>query len=213
MAVGLTVAVVSAGLLVMTRAGADTDRCTEFRAAARERAELVTGSGRDVLVIGDSYSVGLGVQPWLSWPTRLPGRVHVEGFSGSGFTRGASGCGASVSYADRAPRVGGYDVVVVEGGLNDVDQPAASLRRGFARLLARVGDRPVLVVGPARAPSRSAGAEVVDRRLARLASSYGVDYVSMLDEDLPYLDDNLHLTPAGHRQFGDRVAEALSSLG
>ena len=40
---------------------------------------------------------------------------------------------------------------------------------------------------------------------------YGVGYLSMLDADLPYLDDGLHLTAAGHRQFGDRVAAALSA--
>ena len=85
MAVGLIVAVVTAGLLVMARAGADTDRCNDRRTAARQRAQLVTGSGDAVLVIGDSYSVGLGVGADRSWPTRLPGRVQVDGFSGSGF--------------------------------------------------------------------------------------------------------------------------------
>lgn len=208
-AVGVTVAVVSAGLLVMTRAGADTDRCAGFRAAARERAELVTGSGPDVLVIGDSYSVGLGSHGWLSWPTRLDGRVHVEGFSGSGFSAGASPCGA-VSYADRAPRARDYDFVVVEGGLNDVDQPRSAVRRGFERLLERLDHDQVLVVGPATAPARAGGAVAVDALLARLSARYGVGYLSMLDADLPYLDDDLHLTPEGHRLFGDRVADALS---
>ncbi|PWN01295.1 hypothetical protein DJ010_19225 [Nocardioides silvaticus] len=208
-AVGLTVAVVSAGLLVMTHAGADTDRCAGFRAAARERAELVTGSGSDVLVIGDSYSVGLGAHAWLSWPTRLDGRVQVEGFSGSGFSEGASPCGA-VAYADRAPAARAYDLVVVEGGLNDVDQPRSAVRRGFERLMDRLAHDRVLVVGPASAPARAGGAVAVDAQLARLSERYGVAYLSMLDADLSYLEDDLHLTPEGHRLFGDRVAEALS---
>jgi acyl-CoA thioesterase-1 len=211
-AVGLTVAVVSVGLLVMTRAGADADRCAGFRAAARERAELVTGSGREVLVIGDSYSVGLGSHGWLSWPTRLDGRVHVEGFSGSGFSAGASPCGA-VAYADRAPRARSYDVVVVEGGLNDVDQPRSAVRLGFERLMERLDEERVLVVGPAPAPARADGAVAVDALLARLSRRYGVTYVSMLDADLRYLDDDLHLTPEGHRVFGDRVADALPAVG
>jgi lysophospholipase L1-like esterase len=29
--------------------------------------------------------------------------------------------------------------------------------------------------------------------------------------DLSYLDDGLHLTGAGHEEFGDRVAAALST--
>lgn len=216
MAVGLTVAVVTAGLLVMARAGADTDRCTDLRTAARERAELATGTGGDVLVIGDSYSVGLGVRASESWPTRLPGRVHVDGFSGSGFTRDASRCG-DLSYGARATRglPGEPGLVVVQGGLNDVDQTEAELVAGFERLLTALhdqgGDRRVLVVGPPSAPDRAHVVPEVDAALARLTEQYGVGYLSMLDADLPYLDDGLHLTTDGHRQFGDLVAAALST--
>jgi acyl-CoA thioesterase-1 len=51
----------------------------------------------------------------------------------------------------------------------------------------------------------------VDRELARLSLRAGVGYLSMADMDLPYLDDGLHLTAAGHEEFGDRVAAALRS--
>ena len=209
-AVGLTVAVATAGLLVVTRAGADTDRCAEFRAAARERAGLVTGSGRDVLVIGDSYSVGFGVAASQSWPTRLPGQVHVDGFSGSGFSRDASGCG-DFSYGARASRSlpDQPDLVVVEGGLNDFDQPRRAIRAGFAALMTELAGRQVLVVGPVPAPDRARAVPAVDAQLARLSEKYGVGYLSMLDADLSYLDDGLHLTAAGHREFGDRVAAAV----
>jgi acyl-CoA thioesterase-1 len=212
MAIGLVAVVAVAGLFVTSRAGADPSRCAGFRSAAAERADLITGSGQDVLVIGDSYSVGLGVDAADSWPTRLPGRVRVEGFSGSGFSRDASECGA-VSYADRAPRALAYDarIVVVEGGLNDADQPRAAIRRGFARLIAELGHRRMLVVGPAPAPERAAAVPAVDRELSRLSLRYGVGYLSMLDADLSYLDDGLHLTASGHDEFGDRVAAALST--
>ncbi len=211
MAVGLVVTVVTAGLLVMSRAGADTSRCAAFQRASAARADLVTGTGPDVLVIGDSYSVGLGTSAEASWPTRLPGRVHVAGFSGSGFSPQASECGA-VAFADRAPRpldAVDPDLVVVEGGLNDFDQPETAIRSGFERLMVQLGGRSVLVVGPVAAPSRADDVRAVDRLLARLARSWGVGYVSMLGADLPYLDDDLHLTPAGHEQFGDLVADAL----
>lgn len=208
----LVVAAVST--TVLARAGAGEDRCARTAERAADRAELVTGSGAEVLVIGDSYSVGAGVQPDESWPVRLPGRVRVDGFSGSGFTTGASACG-DVSYAVRArrsaTRAGG--LVVVEGGLNDTDQPLADLEAGFEALARTLGGRTVLVVGPAPAPRRrAADVAAVDAALARLAAAHGAAYLSMLDVELTYLDDRLHPDPAGHRVFGDRVAAEVARL-
>ena len=186
-------------------------RCERFTAAAAERRTADTGSGERVVVIGDSYSVGLGLdRPQRSWPDRLPGRVHVDGFSGSGFSASASPCGR-VSYADRAARAvrGGADLVVVEGGLNDVDRTDGAITRGFTRLMTALRGHEVLVVGPAAAPDRRARAARVDALLADLAARHGVPYLSMTDLDLGYLDDRLHLTQAGHAAFGDRVAAAI----
>ena len=52
----------------------------------------------------------------------------------------------------------------------------------------------------------------MDRLLARLSVKYDVAYLSMVDLDLPYLPDRLHLQPAGHRIFGDAVADRLAAL-
>ncbi len=192
--------------------GADVPRCERFQADSVARARAVTGSGERVVVIGDSYSAGLGLDaPRDSWPSRLAGEVHVAGFSGSGFSRGASTC-RGVSFGTRAPAAlrGGADLVVVEGGLNDYDQPDADIRAGFARLMDALEGRRVVVVGPPMAPSRAAAVPHVDRLPAGLAAAYGVGYVPTLGLELTYLDDDLHLTPAGHRAFGDAVAAALA---
>jgi acyl-CoA thioesterase I len=102
-------------------------------------------------------------------------------------------------------------VVVVEGGLNDFDQPRRAIRDGFANLMTELDGRRVLVVGPAPAPARAAAAPGIDALLERLSQRYGVGYLSMIDAELSYLADDLHLTPEGHREFGDRVATALSA--
>ena len=215
LAVVLTVAV---STTVLARAGAGTDPCVVKGEQAARRGAVVTGSGPPVLVIGDSYSVGAGVDPRQSWPTRLPGRVEVDGFSGSGFSRGASGCG-DVSYGTRARSAvrPGLDLVVVEGGLNDADRPPAELEAGVERLMRaltrRVPAARVLVVGPPPAPLlRYADVAAVDATLARLAAGHGAAYLSMLDVELSYLDDALHPDPAGHRTFGDRVAARVGEL-
>ncbi|HEX8779809.1 MAG TPA: GDSL-type esterase/lipase family protein, partial [Nocardioides sp.] len=162
---------------------------------------------------GDSWSVGLGVGAAASWPTRLPGEVHVAGFSGSGFSPTASHCG-SFSYAARAQRAvpHGTGLVVVEGGLKDTDQAGASIARGFQRLVAELEARDVarvVVVGPAPAPARADAVPRVDRLLADLAAAAGVEYVSASGWQLTYLPDGLHPDPAGQREFGDLVADAL----
>ncbi|MCW2738520.1 SGNH/GDSL hydrolase family protein [Nocardioides sp.] len=195
------------------RAGADLARCQQHRADARERGAMVTGGGQRVLVIGDSWSVGLGQDDLgRSWAGRLPGEVHVAGFSGSGFSVGASTCGP-VSFHDRAPTAlaARPQLVVVEGGLNDYDQPAAAVERGFRELMADLAGQHVVVVGPADAPARSAAVPRVDALLADLSDEYDVPYVRTSDLDLPYLADRLHLTESGHREFGDAVAARIAA--
>jgi acyl-CoA thioesterase-1 len=209
------VAVVSVLVLrVADRAGAGVDRCDRFAADSAARAGEVTGTGQRVVVIGDSWSAGLGLErSVVSWPSRLSGAVHVAGFSGSGFGEHASTCGA-VSFADRASAAlsRGADLVVVEGGLNDYDQPDADIRDGFARLMETLAGERVVVIGPATAPARAGAVPHVDALLASLAKRYGVGYVQTTGLDLPYLDDRLHLTPAGHQQFGDFVAGQIAGL-
>jgi acyl-CoA thioesterase-1 len=209
----IVVALVATGV-VAARANAHQSKCERFEAASVKRAQHVTGSGERVVVIGDSWSAGLGLDhPVDSWPSRLPGRIHVAGFSGSGFSAKASACGR-VSFGDRAPAAlrNGADLVVVEGGLNDFDRSRAEINAGFQRVLRAASSYDVVVVGPALAPSRANQVPRVDRLLRQLSDKYGVPYVSTVDLDLPYLDDRLHLTPVGHRGFGDAVAERIAAV-
>lgn len=203
------------GLVGVRALGSDPSRCDRFAAESRARAAAVTGSGPRVVVIGDSWSAGLGLdRPLRSWPSRLPGAVHVAGFSGSGFSPRASTCGR-VSFADRAPAAlrGGADLVVVEGGLNDYDQPGPAVRAGFARLMRGLDGYDVVVVGPAAAPARAPAVRRVDSLLGRLAGRYDVPYLPTAGLQLAYLPDGLHLTQSGHDAFGDHVAVRLAELG
>lgn len=198
---------------VADRAGAGLTRCQQHWSDSRERAGIVTGGGLHVLVIGDSWSVGLGQDDLArSWPARLPGEVHVAGFSGSGFSARASTCGR-VSFHDRTPTALGTrpQLVVVEGGLNDYDQPTVDITRGFRALMADLAGQRVVVVGAPDAPARAAAVPRVDELLETLSSEYGVPYIATTDLDLTYLGDRLHLTEDGHRVFGDAVAERLAS--
>ena len=203
------------GYVVSRAVGREPTRCDRFAAAAAERLGQDSGAGPRVVVIGDSYSVGLGLaRPREAWPARLPGQVHVSGFSGSGFSADASPCGR-VSYADRAVAAvrGGADLVIVEGGLNDWDATDQEIARGFYRLVRALDGHRVLVVGPAAAPARADAVPRVNRALKRLSHSHGATFVRMSGLDLSYLPDGLHLTARGHELFGDRVAAAVRGAG
>ena len=199
---------------VADTADAGATRCQQHRIDARDRAGIVTGQGEPVLVIGDSWSVGLGQDDLgRSWAAELPGEVHVSGFSGSGFSAAASGCGR-VSFHDRAPTALGVrpELVVIEGGLNDFDQPGAAIERGFRALMADLAGLRVVVIGPADAPARSGAVPRIDAQLELLSDRYGVPYVRTSDLDLDYLDDRLHLTDDGHREFGEAVAARIAEV-
>ncbi|MFL6173035.1 MAG: SGNH/GDSL hydrolase family protein [Marmoricola sp.] len=186
-------------------------KCERFARQSLERQHLVTGHGPTTVVIGDSYSAGLGLaHPDRNWARDLPGRVHVFGFSGSGFSPGASPC-KDVAYDQRAARALSLhpSLVVVEGGLNDFDQPSGQIRAGFRRLMSELGRHKVLVVGPPPAPLRGAGAARVDAILRSEAARAGTPYLSMIEGRFAYLPDRLHLTPAGHQAFGAVVADHL----
>jgi acyl-CoA thioesterase-1 len=207
----LLAALVLTPLVAGTAQASTAEKCARFAAQSLHRQHLVTGRGPTTVVLGDSYSAGLGLaRPGQNWARALPGRVHVFGFSGSGFSRGASPC-ADVAYDQRAERALALhpSLVVVEGGLNDFDQPAGQIRAGFRRLVGEIGSDRVLVVGPPPAPLRGARAARVDAVLREEAARSGTPYLSMIDRRFGYLPDRLHLTPAGHRAFGAVVAAAL----
>lgn len=215
LALAALLALVAVVVVLQLRHPAEADaaaRCATRAEQAAERAAAVTGAGERVVVIGDSWSVGFGLAALeRSWPSRLDARVRVAGFSGSGFSATASPC-PGVGFAARAADAvaDGADLVVVQGGLNDFDQPPESVERGFRALVADLAAYDLVVVGPHRAPSRAAGAERVDALLERLCAEAGVRYLRPLDLDLPYLADRLHLTEDGHRRFGDWVAGQLT---
>jgi acyl-CoA thioesterase-1 len=189
-------------------------RCERFTDQEQARAAAVTGTGAPLLVIGDSWSSGYGLgTPASSWPARLPGRVYVDGFPGSGFSEHASSC-TSVAYADRAPadlRRIHPDLVVVEGGLNDFDQTPAEITEGFDRLMRELRGHHVIVVGPASAPSRAAEVPRVDRTLAGLSAQAHVPYFSTTRLRLSYQPDQLHPDQAGAGAFGAAVAAFVAA--
>jgi lysophospholipase L1-like esterase len=110
--------------------------------AANARADEVDGAStapsaasiRDVLFVGASYTAGLGASPQTDGYAYLLGRepgwrTQVNGVSGTGFLN--PGPHGHQTFAERIihqPVHPHPDIVVFQGGRNDISYPAAELR-------------------------------------------------------------------------------------
>ena len=190
------------------------ETCQAIAAASAARHAAVAGAGPRVVVIGDSYSQGAHLpDPSSSWPSMLPGQVIVDGFAGSGFSASASPCSGEAFGIRVARALAEHPaLVVVQGGLNDYDVPDDQLRAAVRDVLAQLSGSRAVLVGPPDAPRRAAQVARVDGLLAAEAARAGIPYVRTSGWQLPFLPDQLHLTPDGHRAFGDAVAAQIAGI-
>ena len=161
--------------------GSYAARCQRFGADSAARAARSAAAGDPVLVIGDSWTAGLGLadrppRGRRGWRTRAGG-----GLPGSGFSAGGLAVRRGLVRRPRTAALAGLPadaLVVVEGGLNDVDRSAAEINAGFEDLLDALADAPCGRRRTARAPARAGVVPRVDALLARLAARHDVAYVS-----------------------------------
>jgi acyl-CoA thioesterase-1 len=195
-----------------------SQRCTTETAYAAEHGSIITAKDgiRSLAVIGDSYATGEGLADRTKGWAYLLGqgtdwKVSINGFGGSGFVN-AGPCGGQV-YADRVNKVLSLkpQVLIIEGGLNDVNSPASDVKAGASLVLGRVREVPtVIVVGPTNPPSGK-DYSAVEQALSEAAQANGRQYVSAHDLAVGFLPDKLHMTEAGHQTFAAKVKAALPS--
>lgn len=163
------------------------------------------GTGTAVTVVGDSYTQGFGLEdPRDSWLSQLPDmEATVRASSGAGYTReGLCDAPSLSALADKAS-----GPVILQGGLNDVGGDMNALAERVDTIL---NEHDVIaIVGPTKAPAFDADQIAdVNEALADAAEQHGVTYIDATGWDLPF-SDGIHLTAAGHQQFGRQVAERL----
>ncbi len=199
----------------------DSELCVAVRTA---RDDLLhrpfEGSGsRAVLVVGDSYTQGTGIGgPDRTWSAQLAGlagaTVTVDGMSSTGYTTAGFCEGAPDTYGDRLAEhdLAGDTALVLQGSVNDglVGEPADLRSRAEAALAEADDAGLVVVVGPPAIPALDAAVlETIDQALAAAAQSYDAVYVSLLDQDIPITDDDVHPTAEGQARIALLVAAAL----
>lgn len=191
----------------------------------------------NVVVLGDSWSAGVGATPGKDWVSRASARLNwttgvVPGGATTGYlTAGVINAGTYLQRLRQLPRDRDVDLVVIQGGLVDVKvEDADSMRFNQAvRRVLRVAKRTYpdaerLVIGPLNPYSPNPGAiEALDSRIGFEADEAGVPYISptqgqWFGASVDLLDDFLAGTTAGdpnnkgHRRFANRVADEVERL-
>ncbi|WP_433039067.1 SGNH/GDSL hydrolase family protein [Actinomycetospora sp. CA-053990] len=190
-----------------------SDVCLKASAEATALSSAVplTEGTRTVVALGDSYTAvsrSAGWVPVLGMSRRWT--AYAEGFGGSGFVN--PGPCRNMAFAQRIGSVLDHrpDVVIVQGGMNDVGVSEDELRAAADQVLAGLHRVPVVVVvGPPAAPARATGTAGVDRVLAEVCATAGRTYISTQNWPLQFRADNIHLTTPGYVDFGRRVASSV----
>ena len=195
---------------------AETNACRSVESHISTNGAVIHASkgAPTVAVLGDSYTAGDGLDDRVhGWAHRLGETegwdAHLAGVSSTGYINGGF-CGTH-SFPERIAQALAVkpDTLIIQGGLNDWETPGEDVELAAGLLLSRLTDvRRVVLVGPTNAPSRD-NLEAVDRALTTAAAKHNREYVSALGWELEFLPDRLHLTPAGHQNFADRVAAAI----
>ena len=176
-----------------------------------------------ILVLGDSLSAGLGLQPSDAFPAKLEAALKAKGLDVKVNNAGVSGDTAADGLA-RLDWALSEDTgaVIVELGANDALRglPPAQAEAALGGILARLQEKklPALVAGmrapPNLGPDYQAG---FDGMFARLASQYGaILYPFFLDGVAadPALNqaDGMHPNPAGVDIIVSRILPSVEQL-
>jgi lysophospholipase L1-like esterase len=216
---GTALAIADRQTPVPGRTVAASARCTSPRISTARGALPV------LAVVGASFSAGVGARgAALAWPADLGRLLHmrvvVSADAGAGYlSRGVGRRGPFARLTDRLNLARLRPaVLLVQGGHNDVNRPAAALARSVRGLIGQVrcatpGTRIgiVSVFPSGNTPSRAA--VLADRTIvaaARAADPRVVVFDPIAQHwRFPRLRDQLHPTIAGHQWIAERVAAGL----
>lgn len=188
--------------------------CEVIKQQAADRGSTVSipGSGLKVALIGDSYSSGDTLEDYRdAWPFVFAYdtgySVTLSGVGWTGYVNG--GVCEKDAFATRVSSTQGADLVIIQGGQNDVTTPDA-VESAATELIESIDAPRVLLVGPTDAPAIE-GEGDIDRALAAAATATGAEYVSALDWHLAFGPDKGHPSPEGHKQFASYVEDVVGS--
>jgi lysophospholipase L1-like esterase len=187
-----------------------------------------------VLIVGDSFTAGYGASgPAATWAAlaaeSLQWRATIDGVGGTGFTKytatdGRAGLDYRRRLAMHAAAGEQYDLVVLQGGLNDwqasLSAEVTNVRATVAQARRSWPDAPVIVFGPSSPPA----SVTAQRYAAAIASTAQAEGAIVVDPtgSRPWINaanaarfdlgDGLHLNDAGYLFLAARFAAEIDAL-
>jgi len=173
----------------------------------------VTDGAARVVVLGDSYSEGAGLDGSMAWPV-LAGasqgwETNVASVGSTGFVNQGP-CGGQ-SFGQRLDRVlaANPQTLIIAGGVNDSESSPVEVQSAASAVLYLVAAVPnVVVIGPTNASAKN-NLPDVDAALSKAAAANGRKYVSALSWDIEYQPDDLHPTESGQQAYARNVVAAM----
>lgn len=209
-----------------------SDACQSSATSQSARIASAIAGGSEVLIVGDSYTVGRGSSDQLhGWAQMLTAseawRSTIDGIPGTGYANGGSGSRSRNTYL---PRIATHadlrpDLVLVQGSQNDWNVGADVLERRVATTLRLAKhqwpDAVVVAIGPSAPLPRADSTHGIDAAVAAGARSAEVAYIdptaagwfTATNSAAYAARDGEHLDDAGYRYMARRVGDALRGLG
>lgn len=198
--------------------------------AARIAAGVAPGA--KVLIVGDSYSTGVGSSTGEhGWAQDLVHDRHwdatIDAYPGTGYVDTGRPSTSYYAYEARIERKASTDpdLVIVQGSQNDWLVDAETLQRTVERAL-RTAQRQwphaaIVALGPSAPYPKAAETTGISASVAAGAATVGVPYLDALSEgwftpanSAGYVSrDGGHLDDVGYQYLADRVSRALDALG
>lgn len=216
----LASALVLAALVVAYALRRSPDACEASRDVEPVRVVQV-GIDTYYRVLGDSISAGTGLDEpddvWLhDLAVHAQAEIKVDAQAGTGFINGGP-CGDR-AFADRVDRLaepdgrGGWYTIIVQGGSEDVASDPAEVEKAATEVLTKLRDSDahwVVLIGPVDAPGRQ-GERAISKALGRAARAAGVGFVPVINLDLDFQTDGLHLSKEGQSSLAAKIVRTIA---
>jgi lysophospholipase L1-like esterase len=205
-----------------------------------ERVQLTRDPGPSVLFIGDSYTAGNGLKElspsciaarkmgWLCELSAVPGTGYISGGPANRFTVDPY-VGESTSFVERIPKLAQIyepDVVVLDGGRNDLFPPQADV---FKAMVATIGEArrawptaTLVLVRPRFLKKPEDDLGFGDAFIARLMTQPGVAGTVVIDPISWFTGqstsgmlsgDGTHPNQRGEQELADALVDSLLGHG